>query len=68
MVYIILLHLIRVGVKDWSLLLGGYEGCWNRNVLMGELWINQTVGTVTVLVMVIGFYLKSVNKGSERKI
>ena len=34
-------------------------------MLMGELRINQTVCTVTVLVRVIGVYLKSVNKGRE---
>ena len=34
-------------------------------MLMGELWINQTVGTVCVLVRVIGFYYKSVNKGES---
>ena len=61
-----LLHLIRVGVKDWSLHLGSYKGCRNTNMLMGELRINQTVCTVTVLVRVIGVYLKSVNKGRER--
>ena len=37
-------------------------------MMMGELWINQTVGTVTVLVRKIDFYLKSVNKWRERVI
>ena len=37
-------------------------------MLMGELCINQTVCTVTVLVRVIGVYFKSVNKGRERTI
>ena len=45
--------------------MGGYKGCWNTNKLMGEFWINQTVGIVIVLVRVIDFYLKSVNKGRE---
>ena len=48
--------------------LGGYKGCWKTNVLMGELWINQKVSTVTVLVRVISFYLKLVKKGRERVI
>ena len=37
-------------------------------MLMGELWINQTVGTVTVLVRVIGFHPKTINKWRERVI
>ena len=35
-------------------------------MLMGELWINQTVCTITVLVRVIGVFFKSVNKGRDR--